>query len=139
MPHMPVECSIIHTKGHIMEPETVEIGSRTSSPRSFNEIVCRSIDRTLEELLGPKALSTLYEYLGDKFGVGRDELPYRVDTISAVLENVFGIKGASVVEWKVAKNLYDEILLSFDDEQHLRLKDYITIAKETVSRDTYYV
>jgi len=121
-----------------METES-EVGSRTPSRRSFNWIMCRSIDKTLKELLGPKALPALYKYLGDKFGISRDELPYRIDTISAVLENVFGIKGASVVEWKMAKNLYDEILLSFDNEQHLRLKDYIKIARETISRDSYYV
>ena len=122
-----------------MEPESVELGSRTSSSRSFNEIVCQSVDKTLEELLGPRVLPVLYKYLGDKFGVSRDELPYRIDTISAVLENTFGVKGASVVEWKVAKSLYDKILLSFDNEQHLRLKDYITIARETISSDSYYV
>ena len=53
--------------------------------------------------------------------------------------DLFGVKGAHVIERKIAKNLYDKILLPFDDEQGSRLEDFIESAKETISADTFYV
>ena len=123
-----------------MEPH---ISSQTFSPsnavRCFNEIVCQAIDKTLEDLLGPKVVESLYVHLGKRFGVDRNELPYRIDTVCSVLEDLFGVKGAHVIERKIAKNLYDKILLPFDDEQGSRLEDFIESAKETISADTFYV
>ena len=113
--------------------------SYSGALRSFNEIVCQSIDKTLESLLGSKAADALYVHLRERFGVDRNELPYRIETISSVLESVFGIKGASVIERKVARNLFGKILLPFNDEQGSRLEDFVKIAKETVSRDSHYV
>jgi len=126
-----------------MQTERIEVGSTTSrrlpTVRAFNDIVCEAIDKTLEDLLGSQVMESFYAHLRDRFGVGRDELPYRIDTISMVLENVFGVQGASVIERKVAKNLYDKILVPFNDEQGTRLDQFLRRAKEIVSRDSYYV
>jgi len=107
--------------------------------RRFNEIVCLAIDQTLEDLLGEKAVESVYLHLRYKFGVDRTELPYRVETLCSVLEAVFGVKGRYVIERKVAKNLYDKIFLPFDGEQGLTLRDYLKLAKETISHDSFYV
>jgi hypothetical protein len=107
--------------------------------RRFNEIVCQAIDETLEELVGPKVVKAVYVHLRDKFGVDRNELPYRIDTLLSVLEGVFGVKGARVIERKMAKRLYDRILLPFNEEQGLTLEDFLKLAKETIRRDNYYV
>jgi hypothetical protein len=116
-----------------------QISSDTKPVRSFNEIVCQAIDQTLEELLGPKAVEAIYVLLNRKFGVDRNELPYRVPTIRFILEDMFGVKGMHVIERKVAKNLYDRLLLPFNDEQGLTLEDYLKLCKETISHDSYYV
>jgi hypothetical protein len=107
--------------------------------RSFNEIVCQAIDKTLEELIGPQVVKSLYSHLSEKFGVDRNELPYRIDTICSVLEGVFGVKGARIIERKVARNLYDKLLLPFNDEQGSRLEDFLAAARHTISADNYYV
>jgi len=107
--------------------------------RGFNEIVCQAIDKTLEELIGPAAIKSLYNHLSETFGVDRNELPYRINTICSVLESIFGVKGARLIERQVAKNLYDKLLLPFNDEQGLTLEDFLTSAKRTISADNYYV
>jgi hypothetical protein len=107
--------------------------------RNFNEIVCQAIDKTLEQLIGSKAVEAVYVHLKYKYGVDRNELPYRIDTLCLVLENAFGVKGSHVIQRKVAKNLYGRILLPFDDEQGLTLQDFLHLAKETVSRDNFYI
>jgi len=100
--------------------------------------MCQAIDQTLEELLGSKVVEAVYTLLDQKFGVDRSELPYRVDTIRMLLEGSFGVKGAHVIERKVAKNLYDRLLLPFNEEQGLTLADFVKLAKESISRDSYY-
>jgi hypothetical protein len=106
---------------------------------SFNEIVCQAIDRTLEDLLGSKVVEVVYRYLKANFGVDRNELPYRIDTVCLVLRTVFGVKAAHTIERKVARNLFDKILLPFNDEEGATLEEFLKIAKETVSRDNHYV
>jgi hypothetical protein len=123
-----------------MEPQTsTQTFPSLKGVRSFNEIVCQAIDKTLEDLLGPKVVGSLYVHLSKRFGVDRDELPYRIDTVCSVLEDLFGVKGAHVIERKIAKHLYEKILLPFDDEQGTTLEDFLELAKRTVSADTFYV
>ena len=129
-------CSVMETKSSQRVPQT---SSASVLVRSFNEIVCQAIDQTLTELVGSKAGESVYVHLKYKFGVDRTELPYRIDTICSVLEQVFGIKGRRVIERKVAKNLYDRIFLPFDDQLGLTLEEFINQAKETIRRDNYYV
>ena len=118
-------------------------GTQISPPpkalRGFNEIVCQSIDKTLEELMGPEVVKSLYVHLSDRFGVDRNELPYRINTVCSVLEGVFGVKGARVIERRVAKNLYDRILLPFNDQQGNTLEDFLALAKQSINRDSYYI
>ena len=116
-----------------------QVSFAPQSVRSFNEIVCQAIGETLEDLLGSKVVEAVYVHLRDNFGIDRNELPYRIETLCSILEDVFGVKGAHVIERKVAKKLYAKILLPFDEQQGLTLEDFIKLAKETVSRDSYYV
>ena len=127
---------------YVMEKSNQGISQISFAPetvRSFNEIVCQAIDKTLEELLGSKVVEAVYVHLKYKFGVDRNELPYRIDTLCSVLEGAFGVRGARMIERKVAKNLYDRIFMPFDDQQGLRLEGFLKLAKETINRDSYYV
>jgi len=120
--------------------DTSQISFARRPVRSFNEIVCQAIDETLKEFVGPRVTEAVYMHLKYKFGVDRDELPYRIDTICLILERTFGVKGAHAIERMAAKNFYGRILLPFNDEQGSTLEDFLKVAKETVvSRDNYYV
>ena len=133
---LQVPCGIMETRNN----EDVGLVSfAPQSVRSFNQIVCQAIAKTLEDLLGSKVVEAVYVHMRDNFGVDQNELPYRIETLCSILEDVFGVKGAHVIERKVAKNLYDRILLPFDEQQGLTLEDFIKLAKENVSRDNYYV
>ena len=128
----------------IMEPENNQDASQIPFARrpvrSFNEIVCQAIDETLNEFVGPRVTKAVYMHLKYKFGVDRNELPYRIDTICLILERTFGVKGAHAIERKAAKNFYGRILLPFNDQLGVTLEDFLKAAKETVaSRDNYYV
>ena len=76
--------------------------------RGFNEIVCQTIDETLEEALGPKPLEAVYVHLKYKFGINREELPYRIDTLCSVLEFAFGIKEARALQRKMRRKFTKE-------------------------------
>ena len=121
--------------------KSIEDTSQLPAPesvRSFNEIVCQAIDETLKELVGSRA-EAVYLHLKYKFGVDRNELPYRIDTLCYVLEYAFGVKAAHVVERRVVKKLFYRIRLPFNDQEGLTLGDFLKLAKETISSDNRYV
>lgn len=122
------------------DPSTSQIPFVRGPARSFNEIVCQAIDETLNEFVGPRVTEAVYMHLKYKFGVDRNELPYRIDTICLILERTFGVKGAHVIERRAARNFYGRILLPFNDQLGVTLEDFLKVAKATVAnRDNYYV
>ena len=119
---------------------TSQIPFARTPVRSFNEIVCQAIDETLNEFVGPRVTKAVYMHLKYKYGVDRNELPYRIDTICLILESTFGVKGAHAIERRAAKNFYARILLPFNDQAGITLEDFLKTAKETVANhDNYYV
>lgn len=97
--------------------------------KRFNEILTKSIDTTISQLLSPSVLSSFYAYLKERYDVTMDELPYRLDTMYAVLDQVFGVKGARTIERRITKHLCDEFKVRFLDTSDCTLPMYIEKAK----------
>ena len=98
--------------------------------KRFNEILVKSIDEAISELLSPQVLTSLYKYLNEQHGIIPDELPYRLETIYTVLDQVFGVKGARTIERHIAKHLCDELGMKFLDTPDCTLEMYVEKAKE---------
>ena len=98
--------------------------------KRFNEILTVTIERTITELLSPHVLAALYKHLQDRYDVGRDELPYRLETMYAVLDQVFGVKAARTIERQIAKRLCAEFNIPFLDAEQGTLEMYVAKAKE---------
>lgn len=100
----------------------------------FTGQIVLAIDDTVRELLGQKILDALHQHVKTHYDIGPEELPYRLDTLYDVLENVFGVFGAKTIGHQVAKNLYVRLGLRFEDTENYTLHDYIEQAKRTLSK-----
>jgi len=111
-----------------MGGKSVRVRLNTSA-RDFNDILCSAIDDTIVEVLGHRVLDTLYEVLRSKYGVTRDELPYRTETIYQILENTFAVRGAKTIGTHIAQKLYTKLGLTFHNHDGYTLLDYVEEAK----------
>lgn len=102
--------------------------------KQFNEILCQLIDETLAEPLGSKVLEPVYNHLSEHFSVNRDELPYRLETMYAILDELFGVKGARMIERQIAKRLCAKFNIPFLDIPNWTLEMYVEKAKEAGRR-----
>ena len=98
----------------------------------FNEILVKSIDRAITELLGEKVLATLYQHFAEHYDITREEIPYRLDTLYTALDQTFGFKAARTLEHHIAKRLSNEISIPLPESSDYTLQTYLQKAKELV-------
>jgi len=97
--------------------------------KRFNEILIQSIDTTMVELLGSRVSSDLHKHLKGHYGVTSEELPYRLETMYALLKDVFGITGERTIERQIARRFAREFNIPFLDTIDCTLPMYIDKAK----------
>ena len=102
----------------------------TGAPRNINQELKSAIDKALLDISGTHLLSSFYGHLKDRYDITPDELPYRLETIYTVLDQVFGVKGARTIERHIAKHLCDELGMKFLDTPDCTLEMYVEKAKQ---------
>jgi hypothetical protein len=100
----------------------------------FNEILLRSINSTISGLLGSGVLAALHTHLIKNYSVVPEQVPYRLDTLFDILENVLGIQSARTIGWAIARDFYSRIGLPFTATADFTLKDYIDRAKKELAK-----
>jgi len=100
----------------------------------FNETLCGAIDDAIVEVLGRRVLDAMYVMLKVKYDVGRDELPYRLDTLYQILGNAFPIRTAGVIGARIALRFYTRLGLTFHDHEGYTLLDYVQEAKSKLAK-----
>jgi len=83
-------------------------------------------------MLGANVLPSLYAALEKRYAVTRDELPYRLETMYSVLENVFGFSGSRIIENHIVRKFYHNLGLSFGIVDGYILKDYVEAARKKI-------
>jgi len=96
---------------------------------NFNENLRSAIEKTILEALGADALRSVLIILRDRFDVGRDELPYRLESLYSVLESDFQVYGAKTIGPEIARRFYDRLGLQFQVHDGFSLSDYVQAAK----------
>jgi hypothetical protein len=107
-------------------------GLTKSRLQEFNELFCQAVDELISEILGANVLPSLYDALEKKYAVGRDELPYRLETLYSVLENVFGFRGSRIIENRIIRKFYQNLGLPFGTVDGFSMKDYVDAAREKI-------
>ena len=97
--------------------------------REFNEVLVESIDETITALLSRAVVEALYVHLQTFYSVSRDEVPYRLETLFASLEKVFGVRSSQIITKAIAKQFYIKLGLEFTSNPNRTLLEYVDEAK----------
>jgi len=97
--------------------------------REFNEVLVESIDETITALLSRAVVEALYVHLQTFYSVSRDEAPYRLETLFASLEKVFGVRSSQTITKAIAKQFYIKLGLEFRSNPNRTLLEYVDEAK----------
>ena len=100
----------------------------------FNDALVDAIDETIREVLSPQVLDSLYVALKKRFDVGRDELPYRVETLYELLAEFFGVVGSRTLSRGIARRLFQKLDLEFKNLSEVGLEGYVEEAKRQLDR-----
>ncbi|HUK51540.1 MAG TPA: hypothetical protein VLV18_10920 [Terriglobales bacterium] len=63
----------------------------------------------------------------------QDEIPYQLDTLFGILENVLGVPSAKTIGWAIARDFYSRVGIPFKAKENYTLKDYLDIAKKNLA------
>ena len=97
--------------------------------REFNDLLLQSIDETITILLSREVVEALYAYLQEAHLVSRQQVPSRLDALSAILAKTFGVPGSATISKAIAKNFYSKLALTFSDNPGGSLLEYVERAK----------
>jgi hypothetical protein len=91
---------------------------------SFKEIVDAAVSETIVELLGENASKSFFEYLADKAGIPRENVPQQLKMVFSTLQCLFGIAGRTIGR-AIIRNLYKNLGLKFAENSNYHLSDYV--------------
>ena len=96
---------------------------------NLNVLVSKSIDETIATLLSREVTDALYLFLQKAHSISKDDVPHKLETLSATLEKTFGVAGSRTITKAIAKNLYSKLGLSFSNDPSRTLLEYVEAAK----------
>jgi len=88
-----------------------------------------SIDETITDLLGRAVVDALYVRLQTNHSISRDEVPYRLDTLFAILEKILGVRSSQTIAKAIARKVYLKLGLEFTGNPSHTLLEYVDQAK----------
>jgi len=88
-----------------------------------------SIDETITDLLGRAVVDALYAHLQTFHSISRDEIPYRLDTLFAILEKILGVRSSQTIAKAIARKVYLKLGLEFTGNPSRTLLEYVDEAK----------
>lgn len=97
----------------------------------FEEILLEAIDEGLS-LLGESPKQALYFHLEETFNMNRQDIPYKIEEFSNVIEKIFGA-GAKILKIQIMKCIFKKIGYSFKHypkQKSLTFKEYIAAVKQ---------
>jgi hypothetical protein len=87
-------------------------------------MILKAVDAGLEAL-GASVRAALYHHVERVSGIKRRCIPNRINEFSKALRDVFGT-GARVIEKLVAKALFDQFRLNFEEHENWALVDHVS-------------
>ena len=84
-------------------------------------------------VLGESGRHALYYQVEKRFGINREEIPYRIDDFHKALESMFG-PPCKILERIIAKELYSKLGLRFKERKSWTLSDYLEEIKTSKVR-----
>jgi hypothetical protein len=97
----------------------------------FEKLLLEAVDEGLSSL-GDSSKEAIYFHLDKSFNVKREQIPSKIETFTAAIENIFGM-GANFLEIVIMKQLYRKVggTLMCNETARLAFEEYVATAKRT--------
>ena len=102
--------------------------------RRFCNILLDSLDETITSLLSGDVTDALYDHMQRVHSIRREEIPYRLETLTFTLGKVFGCSYRTIYR-AFAKNFYAKLGLPFPDNSNYTLIQYVRTAKASLNAE----
>jgi hypothetical protein len=102
--------------------------------KEFNDALVESIDETIANLLSRTVVDSLYAHLKKNHSISRDEVPYRLDALFAILEKIFGVSSSQTITKAIARKFYLKLGLEFTANLSRTLLEYVDEAKTMLQK-----
>ena len=113
--------------------DTREQGGTPELPKDFNSEVKTLLDSVISGITGSSVLDAMYAHLREQYNITPEEVPYRLNTVTTVLQNVFGVIGTKTIEKAVARRLFQNYQVDFVDTLGNDLSGYIELCKKRLA------
>ncbi|MCW4015861.1 MAG: hypothetical protein NWF06_05775 [Candidatus Bathyarchaeota archaeon] len=103
----------------------------TKKTPNFEEKLLESIDDGLA-VLGESTKQIVYFHLEKTFKIERENIPYRIEEFTDILENIFGT-GAKIIEIQIMKSLFKKFRYSiknYSKQNNLSFIEYVAAVKQ---------
>jgi hypothetical protein len=111
-------------------------GIEDLTDKDFQKLFLDAVDDAFSSL-GDSARQSIYFHLETKFGMPRNEIPYRLEDFESGLEKIFGA-GTRYLEILIMKKLYETMkpkgkILKLDEDREFKFTDYVKAAERVFS------
>ncbi len=118
------------TEDHLSRKKIQIRKSELERTMKFEQILAEAIDEGLA-LLGESPKEAIYSHIEKTFKINREDIPYRIDEFTDVLERIFG-DGAKILKIQIMKCLFKKVGHSFKHYKsppNLDFTEYVEAAK----------
>ena len=98
----------------------------------FQRALLEAADEALLQL-SESVRHSIYWYLKNRYGLAREEVPFKPEEFARGLRSLFGEGADMILEW-VARGLYAKLGLPFEERPDWGFMDYVSHAKESARR-----
>jgi len=99
----------------------------------LDDLLLSVVDETLKQVFKEAGTKVIYDYLGNKCHLRREEIAEKPRVFSAELEKLLG-SAAPMIEKMIFKRLYSKLRLEFDVKRNYEFSDHIKELRKRCSR-----
>ena len=96
---------------------------------SLDDLLLSVVDETLKQVFREAGAKVIYDYLGNKCHLKREEIAEKPKVFSAGLKRLLS-SGAPMIEKLILKNLHGKLELEYEAKDSYEFSDYIYELKE---------
>jgi hypothetical protein len=108
---------------------------RAAKPKGgseFDRLLLEAVDEGLG-VLGESPRHAIYFWLEKNHGIGRDEIPQKLDAFTSSLEKMFSF-GAFYIQRQILEKLHSKLNLKYKEKGGYKFADYVNEAKREYLR-----
>ena len=96
---------------------------------SLDDLLLSAVDETLKQVFREAGTKVIYDYLGNKYHLKREEIAEKPEVFYAGLKRLLS-SGAPLIEKMILKNLHSRLQLEYAEKEGYGFSDHIKELKE---------